>query len=253
LQDHGDSFELRIPLAGVKLGRSALNGNTLIATGYRNEVIELDPAGNEVWKYSAPGAWSAEKLDNGNVLIASYQLNKVLEVSPAKEIAWEFELPGVLSARPLDNGNILASSHSGNRVVEVNRDKVVVWTYTSNTQCHDAIRLENGNTLVCTNDNVVEVDSAGDVVWSFPAEQAYGIDTLDNGNLLVAKLNGAVIEVDRQSNAILWTYNFPSPVDVFRTEEGTTLITGSQSAVEINDRKETVWSRDQLQFGSVRK
>ncbi len=253
IEEHGNTFKMQIPLANVTLGRSSLNGHTLIASGYRNEVIELDGNGNVVWNYTAPGAWSAEKMSNGDVLIASYQLNKVIEVSPEKAIVWDFDLPGVLNARPLDNGNILASSHSENRVVEVDRNKRIVWTYTAKTQCHDAIRLDNGNTLICTNDDVLEVDPTGNVVWSFPAEQAYGIDSLPSGNVLIAKLNGSVIEVDRQSNAILWTYHFPSPVDVYRTEEGNTLITGSQSAVEIDSDKKTVWTRDNMQFGSVRK
>ncbi len=252
LANEGAVCPLNIPVALAKLGRSSLNGNTLIATGYRNEVIELDPDGNEVWKYTAQGAWSAEKMASGNYLIASYQQNKVLIVSPEKHVVWEYDLPGVLNARPLENGNVLASSHSENRVLEIDEDKNVVWKYSANSQCHDAMRLENGNTLICTNEDVIEVNPQGEVAWRYPAPQAYGIDVLENGNILVAHLNGSVSEVTRDQT-VVWTYRFPSPVDVFRTETGTTIITGSQSSIEIDAEKNPVWTRENMQFGSVRR
>ncbi len=253
LADSTDSFEMKLDSLDAKSRRSNLNGNLLLALGYKNQVIELNSNGDEVWKFDAMGVWSAEKTANGDVLLACYQENKVKLVSPQKTVSWEYDVPGVLKAHALENGNILAASHSGNKVVEVSPDKKVVWEYAAGTQCHDAIRLENGDTLVCAANEVLEVDPSGNVLWKFPAEQAYGIDALPSGNVLIAKLGGEVIEVDRTSNAIVWTYEFASPVDVYRTDEGTTLVTGAQTVVEIDAEKNVLWTKDICNFGSARK
>lgn len=250
----GDSFEMKLDSLDAKSRRSNLNGNTLLALGYKNEVVELNPSGDEVWKFDAMGVWSAEKTVNGDVLLACYQENKVKLVSPQKTVSWEFDVPGVLKAHVLENGNVLAASHSGNKVMEISPDKKVVWEYDAGTQCHDAIRLESGDTMVCAANEILEVDAGGNVLWRFPAEQAYGIDVLPTGNILIAKLGGEVIEVDRANNEIIWTYNaLPSPVDVYRTDEGTTLITGAQTVVEIDAEKNVLWSKDICNFGSARK
>lgn len=249
----GDSFALNIEKLDAKSRRSNLNGNTLIALGYKNQVVELNPQGEEVWRYDALGVWSAEKTADGDVLLACYQENKVKLITPQKTVAWEYDVPGVLKARCLENGNYLIASHSGNKVLEVSPDKSVVWEYVATTQCHDAARLESGDTMVCTANEVLEVDAAGNVTWRFAAEQAYGIDVLPNGNVLVAKLGGEVIEIDRATNSVIWTYAFASPVDVYRTDDGTTLITGAQTVVEIDSSNNPIWSKDIANFGSARK
>jgi hypothetical protein len=247
------SFEMRLEDLQLRGRRSNLSGNTLLALGYKNRVIELNPKGEEVWSFEALGVWSAEKTETGDVLLACYQENKVKLVSPQKAVLWEYEIPGVLKAHALDNGNVLAAAHSANKVVEISPEKKVVWEFTAETQCHDAARMDNGNTLICTANELLEVDAAGTVAWRFPAEQAYGIDLLPDGNVLVAKLGGEVIEVDRSANAIIWTYQFGSPVDVYRTDEGTTLITGAQTVVELDADKNVIWTKDICNFGSARK
>jgi outer membrane protein assembly factor BamB len=138
-------------------------------------------------------------------------------------------------------------------VLEIAPDKTVVWEYVAGTQCHDAIRLESGDTLVCTANEVMQVDPNGNVIWRFGADQAYGIDIVENGNVLIAKLGGEVIEVDRSTNEIIWKFEFASPVDVYRTDEGTTLVTGAQSVVEIDADKNVLWTKDICNFGSARK
>src|SRR5436190_15696943 len=69
----GRTAKLNFPLKPLGIGASYLNGNTLLAFGYTNRVVEYDPSQREVWSYEIPGAWSAEKLPNGDVLIASNQ------------------------------------------------------------------------------------------------------------------------------------------------------------------------------------
>jgi len=51
-----------------------------------------------------------------------------------------------------------------NRVLEVMREKKIIWKFQSKNHCYDAHRLLNGNTLIATNLNVIEVRSNGKTV-----------------------------------------------------------------------------------------
>jgi hypothetical protein len=85
--------------------------------------------------------YGAIRLANGNTLIAGGNNNRVIEVSPAGKIVWSIdhdELPGirlawVTSLHELPNGHIIfGNCHAGPanpQLVEVRRDKTVVWTF----------------------------------------------------------------------------------------------------------------------------
>jgi outer membrane protein assembly factor BamB len=85
--------------------------------------------------------YGAVRLPNGNTLIAGGNNNRVIEVSPDKKIVWQVdqkELPGITLAwvttlQVLPNGNvIIGNCHAGPenpQLVEVTRDKKVVWTF----------------------------------------------------------------------------------------------------------------------------
>ncbi len=83
--------------------------------------------------------YGAIRLASGNTLIAAGNGNRVLEVTPEGKIAWSVdqkELPGitfawVTSLHSLPNGNIIIGNcHAGPenpQLIEVTRDKKVVW------------------------------------------------------------------------------------------------------------------------------
>lgn len=85
--------------------------------------------------------FGAIRLANGNTLIAGGNNNRVIEVNPKKEIVWEVgqkELPGITLAwvttlHALPNGNIvIGNCHAGAtnpQLIEVTREKKVVWTF----------------------------------------------------------------------------------------------------------------------------
>lgn len=85
--------------------------------------------------------FGAVRLPNGNTLIAGGNNNRVIEVNEKKEIVWEVgqkELPGitlawVTSLHVLPNGNIvIGNCHAGEanpQLIEVTREKKVVWTF----------------------------------------------------------------------------------------------------------------------------
>jgi ABC-type amino acid transport substrate-binding protein len=93
----------------------------------------------------------AIRLPSGNTLIAGGNNNRVLEVNPAKEIVWSVDrdelkdldgnpirLAWVTSLQVLPNGNvIIGNTHAGPdqpQLIEVTRDKKVVWTFRDFTQ-----------------------------------------------------------------------------------------------------------------------
>ena len=85
--------------------------------------------------------YSALRLPNGNTLIAAGNGNRVIEVDKDGKIVWKIEhdeLPGiklfwVTSLQVLPNGNVvICNTHAGKdnpQLIEVSRDKKVVWTF----------------------------------------------------------------------------------------------------------------------------
>ena len=85
--------------------------------------------------------FGAVRLKNGNTLIAGGNNNRVLEVAPEGKLVWSIdqrELPGITLAwvttlHVLPNGNVIVGNcHAGPdnpQLIEVTRDKKVVWTF----------------------------------------------------------------------------------------------------------------------------
>lgn len=85
--------------------------------------------------------YGAIRLPSGNTLIAGGNNNRVIEVTPDKKIVWQVDqkdLPGITLAwvttlQVLPNGNIIIGNcHAGPQnpqLIEVNRDKKVVWSF----------------------------------------------------------------------------------------------------------------------------
>jgi len=85
--------------------------------------------------------FGAIRLPNGNTMIAGGNNNRVLEVTPEGKIVWSIdqkELPGITLAwvttlELLPNGNLIfGNTHAGPenpQLIEVTRDKKVVWTF----------------------------------------------------------------------------------------------------------------------------
>jgi hypothetical protein len=85
--------------------------------------------------------FGAVRLKNGNTLIAGGNNNRILEVNKAGKIVWSIdhkELPGITFAwmttlQVLPNGNIIiGNTHAGPenpQLIEVTRDKKVVWQF----------------------------------------------------------------------------------------------------------------------------
>lgn len=253
LINNGSSAKLRFPLEKFNDSDSYLNGNTLLACGYANRVIELSPDGKEVWSVSAAGAWSAERLQNGDTLVACYNQNRICQFNPAGKEVWTYPCKSPLNVRPLKNGNVLISEYSGRRVIEVNRKKEIVWSFAADASVADAVRMQSGNTLVAAQSKVVEIDTSGKIVWEYPVAQPYGIQALKNGNVLISRFSpGQVIEVSRQKK-IVWQYDCKNPTDAMQLPNGNVLITENNIFKEVTREKEIVWTKKGASCGAARR
>ena len=147
--DHSGKVLKTIPLAiggdphhQTRNARKLDNGNYLMALSADAKVVEIDPAGKVVWEVATgKECYSAVRLKNGNTLIGGGHNHKVLEVDPTGKEVWsvgESELPGITfsymaQVQRLKNGNtIIINCHAGPmnpQIIEVDPAKKVVWSY----------------------------------------------------------------------------------------------------------------------------
>jgi hypothetical protein len=190
---------------------------------------------------------TARRLENGNTLIAASIANKVLEVNPACDSVWAYSagLDYPNEAQRLVSGNTLITDRNNSRVIEVDPAGTVVWSYTSLLHPHNANRLPNGNTLICDSDHnrVIEVTPAGDVAWSFSAGLYWPrcIQRLPGfRNLIADSNNNRVIEID-SLGAIVWGFSTAMPYTGARLPNGNTLISSSHRVIEVTPDSTIVW------------
>lgn len=253
LKTDAKTAELKFPLKSD--ADDYLHGHTLIAKGYKNEVIELDGSGKVVWKFAAKGAWSAEKMANGNVLITAYAARKIIEVNMQSKVVWEYPNISSLNAKPLPNGNVLIADYTGKRIIEVRKsDNKIVWEHQTPSNCSEVQRLPNGNTLFSARNLVREINRAGKTVWEYDrGGHIYGARRIKTGNTLVSDFNkGKVYELSPDKR-IVWEFAEPNPTDAFRLPNGNTLITSGKRAFEVTADKEVIWEHQGTNYGTTRR
>lgn len=127
----------------TRLMRLLDNGNYLVCAEKPGVVTEYDETGTIAWEYPVnTRVYGAIRLRNGNTLIATGDGNSIIEVNPDKEVVWELvkKVPGtditlgwMTMLQELSNGNFLIGNcHAGEgnpQIFEITRDKKVVWEF----------------------------------------------------------------------------------------------------------------------------
>jgi HEAT repeat protein len=155
---------LPMPVAAQRLA----NGNTFLAS--RNQLLEVDKDGKEVFTHQRPGydVMAALKLRDGQIaLVTSGGQYKRLD-SEGKEIK-SFPVGNVQTFAAIDvlpTGRVLVPLYYNNKVVEYDAEGKNLWEASVQWPT-SAARLPNGNTLVSSHGTqaVMELDRAGKVVW----------------------------------------------------------------------------------------
>lgn len=130
------------PHRDTRLVRKLDNGNYLVAHESQEVVREYDPTGKVVWEHAVGAkVYSAVRLKDGNTLIGGGDGHRVIEVTPAGKEVWslnEHDLPGITLAwitmvDRLPNGNtLIVNCHAGPdnpQIIEVTPDKKLVWSF----------------------------------------------------------------------------------------------------------------------------
>jgi hypothetical protein len=233
--------------------------------------------GKVVWTYSDPtgkGEISdAVRLSNGNILFA-HQFG-LTEIDPDKKVIWNYDVPAgheVHTAVPIGTDRVLYIQNGGTallRVVNI-RTGAIEKELTLKTklpasvhgQFRHARLTPNGTLLVAHMDlnKVVEYDSNGNELWSFPSKNPWGVTPLDGGNVLITGPLG-VREVTLYGDTV-WSftpgvdapeYKFDSLQQAWRLPNGNTLVNNwlnswnatatpdTLQAIELTPDKKVVW------------
>ena len=127
----------------TRWARATPQGTLLVCSEQPGVVTEYDKKGNIIWDYLIKTrVYGAIRLKNGNTLIASGSGNSVVEVNPQKKVVWEIknkvpgtdvELKWMTCLQEMDNGNfIVGNCHAGPnnpQIFEITRDKKIVWEF----------------------------------------------------------------------------------------------------------------------------
>ncbi|MFN9267589.1 MAG: hypothetical protein ACK5V1_02980 [Planctomycetaceae bacterium] len=228
------------------------NGNVLLPLG-RNKIAEVTRDGKIAWEYeSRPLASNKahvevhafQPLPEGRVMIAESGNRRLVEVDRAGQVVHivplTIERPDphrdTRMARKLASGNYLVCHEADGKVREYDPHGTVVWTYALDlagrprspghgpeghgTEVYGAVRLKNGHTLIAggNNNRVIEVNPAGETVWSIDQKELPGITlawvtqlhVLPNGNIIVGNChagdqNPQLFEVTREKR-VVWRF-----------------------------------------------
>ncbi|QDT43697.1 Arylsulfotransferase (ASST) [Gimesia alba] len=127
----------------TRLVRITPAGTFLVCSENPGVVTEYNRKGEIIWDYlTNTRVYGAIRLNNGNTLIASGSGNSVLEVTPDKKVVWEIkgkvpdtdvELKWTTCLQQLENGNlVIGNCHAGPnnpQILELDGDRNVVWEF----------------------------------------------------------------------------------------------------------------------------
>jgi outer membrane protein assembly factor BamB len=235
--------------------------------------------GKIVWSYEDPAGKGeisdAVMLSNGNILFA-HQYG-VTEITPEKKVVWNYDAPAgheVHTAVPIGQEHVLLIQNGDPAVLRVVNivtgatEKEIKLATKQPVSVHAQFRharlTDKGTVLVAHMDlnKVVEYDSDGKELWSFPAPGAWGVSQLKNGNVLITDRMG-VREIARRGDAVWsWSpadapgYKFSSLQQAWRLANGNTVVNNwvnewsknaphfaeTVQAIEVTPAKEVVWA-----------
>jgi hypothetical protein len=241
--------------------------------------IYIVRGGNIAWSYSDPAGkgeiTDAVMLSNGNILF-THQFG-VTEITPEKKVVWNYDAPEgheVHTAVPIGKERVMYIQNGDPAVLRVvNKvtgatEKEIPLKTKMPPSTHGQFRhmrlTPQGTVMVAHHDlgKVVEYDSNGIELWSFPGNGSWGVTPLVNGNVLITDHTG-VREVTRRGDSVWnWVptdtpdYKFSSLQNAWRLPNGNTIInnwenewsaankdvSGTLQAIEVTPDKKVVWA-----------
>ena len=225
------------------------NGNLLVPTA-PNAIVELTPEKEVVWHWqSKPNSESLEKVEihaferlaNGLTMVSETGNRRIVEVDRGGTVQHEIPLKvddphwhhDTRLVRVTPDETYLVAHERDGAVREYDRDGKIVWEYYleltgpetpthrgHGTDVYSAYRLPDGNTLIGggNNNRVLEINPAGDIVWSLESDEIPGIQlfwitqlqALPDGNIVVTNTHAEgetpqIFEVNRDKD-LIWGF-----------------------------------------------
>lgn len=213
-------------------------GNVLFADG---NITEVTRDHRVVFQYKPEnqkggGAYACQRLANGHTVVGENASGRVVELDRDGKavVAFKTNYGGtddhhhLRMVRKLANGNYLVAHSKSNVVREYRPDGSTAWERTTKGLAFAAVRLDSGNTLVSTLDQITEYDAAGREVWELkkgdlsgvPVQNMTGFQVLPGGNLVVGCYSAyakdgsgtGMFEVTRDKK-LVWRYVSPGRRD----------------------------------------
>jgi HEAT repeat protein len=202
--------------------------------------------------------FKSEEPLRGLTVVTEYDGNeggRVWEFGPEGKIRWQIKnLNGPNDVQLLSGGRVLIAERNGNRVTERDREGKILWEYHStNNSPISAQRLPNGNTLVATFAQLLEVSPDKQIVQSYthPSGFRHAV-RLRTGNTLFIASNGQVVELDaqfKQVRAIMPEANasgagYWASIEPLANGRLLVALGSSNKVVEIDGNGKIVWQCD---------
>lgn len=232
------------------------NGHIMVQQG-PSRVVELDPKTKEVvWSYDSAKAngnegkrievHSFQPIDDDRIMIAESGAARIIEVNREGEILHSIDLKvdhphphtDTRLVRKIASGNYLVCHEGDGTVREYSAEGDVVWEYrvpmfgkeakgghgpeAFGNKCFDAIRLDDGDTLIATGNghSVLKVNPEKEIVWKIEQNELPNItlawvttlEVLPNGNYVIGNChagpdNPLLIEIEPKSKRVIWTFD----------------------------------------------
>lgn len=200
------------------------NGNTLFCYNNKyNSKLNDNPSGvmevtadkKVVFEFKTTGqVWSCQRLADGSTLVGAASQGKLLIVDANGRVTREITVqnkPGhscMRNARQTANGHFLVAEESARAAREYSADGKLLREMKVPFAPYSAVRLAGGNTLVCGQKSMVEIDAADKVVWSLDDKDVpqlgirwfAGVQVLPGGNVFICNAGGKIpfAEISRE-------------------------------------------------------
>ena len=252
--DRQGKLEWQMPWGGIHDLHVLPSGNIMLQQGAA-KVVEIDRETQQVvWQYDSRTqngnegkrveVHAFQPLPNDRVMIAESGPARIIEVDRTGTLLSETKMKvdrphphtDTRLVRKIANDRYLVCHEGDGFVREYEQDTGrVVWEYdvpmfgretkgghgleAFGDKCFCALRLANGNTLIATGNghSVIEVTTAGEVVWQLTQDELEGVrlawvttlEVLANGNLVIGNCHAGpgqplLIEVERASKGVVW-------------------------------------------------
>jgi hypothetical protein len=129
----------------------------------------------------------------------------VWEYGVDRKNRWEMRnVGGPFDARLLPGGRVLLAEYNQLKVTERDRAGKILWEFTTGNAPLEVQRLPNGNTVITTNYEIVEVTRDGRRVFTHrdPGGNLFSGQKLTNGHFLYGLYSGWVVELDRTGKEV---------------------------------------------------